>query len=83
MTKDDQIQKIIERNKRVEQDKKWETSWFRRILLTLVTWMAAFLFLRIIEAPNAAFAALVPSGGFLLSTLRLPFARKIWEHFKK
>lgn len=83
MTIDYQIQSILERNKRVEQDKRWETSWTRRILLTGATWIAAFLFLRIIEASNAALAALVPAGGFLLSTLRLSFARKFWEHFQK
>ncbi len=80
---DDQIQDIIERNKRVEQDKKWETSWTRRIILTVLTWIAAFLFLHIIKVENPAFAALVPAGGFLLSTLSLPFVRKIWEHFQK
>ncbi len=83
MNKDQQIEKILERNKRVEQEKKWETSWTRRILLTFVTWILAFAFLYIIEAPNAALAAGVPAGGFFLSTLRLPFVYKIWKHFQR
>lgn len=31
------IKQIEERNKRVEVDKAWETSWARRLLLTLMT----------------------------------------------
>lgn len=80
---DPEIQKIIDRNARVERDKKWETSLARRVVLTVVTWGAAFGFLKIIHADNAALAALVPAGGFLLSTLRLPWARTIWEKFQK
>lgn len=80
---DPKIQQILDRNTRVERDKKWETSWMRRIVLSAITWGAAFGFLKIIHADNAALAAMVPAGGFFLSTLRLPFVRNIWEKFQK
>ena len=39
------IQKIEERNKVVEADKGWETSWTRRGLLTMFTYLAVAIYL--------------------------------------
>lgn len=83
MTMDNQIQKIIERNNRVELDKKWETSLVRRILIAVTTWILAVLFLTLIDAENAMLAALVPTGGYILSTLSVSPVRKIWEKYSK
>lgn len=83
MTMDNQIQKIIERNNRVELDKKWETSLVRRILIAVTTWILAVLFLTLIDAENAMLAALVPTGGYVLSTLSVSPVRKIWEKYSK
>lgn len=80
---DNQIQKIIERNNRVELDKKWETSLVRRILIAVTTWILAVLFLTLIDAENAMLAALVPTGGYILSTLSVSPVRKIWEKYSK
>ena len=76
-----EIEKIIERNKRVEQDKAWETSFFRRVFLTIITFILAFLFLKVIHAENAFWGACVPAGAFLLQsqTKTLAPLRKIWE----
>jgi len=72
------IEKIKERNKRVETDKAWETSFLRRVLLLMFTYLAVGLYLQAIHLPNAWLNAIVPSVGFMLSTLTLPFFKKAW-----
>ena len=73
-----EIKTIQERNKRVEVDKAWETSFFRRIIITLMTYLVVVLFFWIIQVPYYWLNALVPTGGFVLSTLSLPFIKKWW-----
>ena len=72
------VRKIEERNRRVEADKAWETSYTRRFLLVLFTYLAIGLYLQAIGLPNAWLAAIVPSVGFMLSTLTLPFFKRVW-----
>jgi hypothetical protein len=74
-----EIQKIHERNKQVVLDKKWETSLTRKITIAIITYVLVLVFLKIIHAENAALAALVPTGGYWLSTITLKPIRKIWE----
>lgn len=72
------IKKIEERNKRVETDKAWETSWTRKVLLILFTYLAIALYLKFIVGINPWINAIVPAIGFLLSTLSLPYFKKLW-----
>ena len=46
------IKNIEERNKKVEIDKQWETSYTRRLLLTLFTYLAIGIYLAVIKIPN-------------------------------
>lgn len=74
------IKKIEERNKRVELDKKWETSWTRRICIMVLTYIVVIIYSYIVkEFDNILLSSLVPVIGFTLSTLSLKLARKIWE----
>lgn len=75
---ENRVGKIEERNKRVEENKRWETSWFRRILLMTFTYLSVGLYMNAIKVPDAWLNAIVPSIGFLLSTLTLPFFKKLW-----
>ena len=77
-----EINQIKKRNKRVESDKAWETSIFRRIIITLMTYIIIVLFLGIINIPNYWLNALVPTAGFILSTLSLPILKKWWINNK-
>ena len=71
--------KVIEqRNKRVELDKAWETSFTRRRFIAGVTYLIAFWFMWSIGVSDPYLNALVPTGGYILSTLSLPFLKKIW-----
>jgi hypothetical protein len=73
-----EIKKIKERNARVEADKAWETSIARRGLLVIFTYLAVAIYLNAISIPYAWLSAIVPAVGFMLSTLTLPFFKKIW-----
>lgn len=80
---EDRVLEIESRNKRVELDKTWETSWTRRVLLFLFTYIAIGLYLNVIRVNKPWLNAIVPSVGFLLSTLTLPFFKKLWEKYIK
>ena len=72
------IQQIEERNKKVEADKAWETSWTRRLLLTVFTYLAIGVYLWAIEIPWPWLNAIVPAAAFMLSTLTMPLFKKLW-----
>jgi len=75
---EEEIEKIKKRNRRVEADKAWETSYTRRILLMIFTYLAIGFYLVVIKIPNPWLNAIVPAVAFMLSTLTLPFFKKIW-----
>ena len=72
------IKSIEARNKRVEADKSWETSYIRRIILTIFTYLAVALYLRIINIQRPWLNAIVPAVAFMLSTLTMPMFKKLW-----
>lgn len=79
-----EINEIKKRNKRVELDKAWETSWTRRIGICILTYLVVILYSWIIkETNNILFSSLVPVIGFTLSTLSLRLTRKLWEKARK
>lgn len=80
MTELEQRIKIIEnRNKKVELDKAWETSWTRRLSVAVLTYAVVVLYLIVIKNSAPFVNALVPAIGFILSTLLMKSIRKIWE----
>ena len=75
-----EINSIKERNKRVELDKKWETSITRRICICILTYIVVVIYTYVIsKVSNIFLSSLVPVIGFGLSTLSLKGIRKIWE----
>lgn len=75
-----EINKIKARNARVELDKKWETSWTRRLCICVLTYIVVVIYsFTIQQVSNIFLSSLVPVIGFTLSTLSLGFVRKIWE----
>ena len=73
-----EIKKLKKRNTRVEKDKAWETSTFRKIIIAVITYLTIVSFFIVANLPNPFVNAIVPTIGFLLSTLGMPFFRKIW-----
>ena len=75
-----EINKIKERNKRVEIDKDWETSWTRRICICVLTYFVVVLYSWVIsQISNIWLSSIVPVIGFTISTLSLKLVRKVWE----
>lgn len=78
------IEAIEYRNQKVEADKAWETSHSRRFLLIIFTYLAIGLYMQAISVTRPWLNAIIPTLGFLLSTLTLPFFKKLWiTHFHK
>lgn len=75
------ILRMEERNRKVETDKAWEISWTRKGVIALFTYLAVGLYLYTIHIPDAWLNAIVPTVGFLLSTLTLPFFKNIWKRY--
>lgn len=81
-TIEQRLHKIEERNKRVELDKTWETSWTRRLLIVAFTYILLGSYMWAIGVSQPLLNAVVPTVGFTLSTLSLPLFRKLWERNK-
>ena len=75
-----EIINIKERNKRVELDKRWETSIVRKICICILTYIVVIIYSYIVRNfDNIFLCFLVPVIGFALSTLSLKYIRKLWE----
>ena len=80
---ENEIKKIKERNKRVELDKAWETSYTRRIFICILTYIVVILYSYSIKnSDNIFLSSLVPVIVFSLSTLSLKGIRVIWQKNK-
>lgn len=77
------LKAIEDRNKKVELDKAWETSWTRKICIASLTYAAAVIYLIIINNSSPFLNSFVPVGGYLLSTLLLKKIRAVWEKYEK
>lgn len=75
---EEDLKAIQARNAKVEADKAWETSWVRRLCIASFTYIIAAVYMRMVGLGNPYLGAFVPSGGYLLSTLSLPFAKSFW-----
>ncbi len=88
---EDQIKQIQEelgviknRNKKVEQNKAWETSLFRRVSIIVITYIVASVVMYFIGVEKFLLNALIPTIGYLLSTLSLSFLKNWWiDKFSK
>jgi DMSO reductase anchor subunit len=79
---DKRIKSIEDRNKRVELDKAWETSLSRKIVIAVLTYITIVLFFLVAQLPKPFINSIVPTAGFVLSTLSLPFFKRIWMRNK-
>lgn len=75
---EERIQKLEARNRRVEGDKAWETSWFRRLSIMALTYIVVAFYLRYVVHIDPWINALVPVIGFIVSTLTLSLLKDWW-----
>ncbi|MES2216350.1 MAG: hypothetical protein V4481_03570 [Patescibacteria group bacterium] len=83
MNIEQEIAHLKERNLRVELDKGWETSWTRRVFIAIVTYVVAAVWLYIIDESNVALKAVVPTAGYILSTVSIPYLKRMWLGSRK
>jgi hypothetical protein len=74
------ISAIESRNQQVALDKAWERSFTRRLTIAAITYATtSCLFIWVIPQDNWYIAAFVPTTGYILSTLSLPWLKKSWQ----
>lgn len=75
-----ELENIKQRNKKVELDKSWETSWTRKICICILTYIVVITYSYLVRNyDNIILSSLIPVIGFTLSTLSLKFIRRVWE----
>lgn len=77
-TVEERLEALEARNRRVERDKVWETSLERRGAVLLLTYVVIGVFLTLIAIARPWVNAIVPSIGFMLSTLTLTWLKRLW-----
>lgn len=75
---EEEIEKIKERNKRVEREKSWETSWSRKLIISALTYLVISLFFLFAGISNPFVNSIVPAIAFILSTLSVSFIKNLW-----
>ena len=74
-----EIKKIESRNRKVEQEKRWETSWTRRLFITAMTYGIVSIYLYVVGNSTPFVNAIVPAAGYMLSNLTLGWLRELWR----
>jgi len=79
------LDQIKVRNSRVAAEKAWETSWTRRGIIMIGTYVIIGAYLRYLNVADAWFHALVPAIAYVLSTLSLGHVKLYWikKFYKK
>ena len=72
------LKEIENRNKRVEADKAWETSWTRKLSIAILTYLVVVAYLYFVIKIDPWLNALVPVVGYLLSNITISFLKKQW-----
>ncbi len=73
-----EIERIQTRNRRVDADKAWETSLSRRVLVAFLTYCVVALFFLMAEMSRPFVGAVVPTIGFIVSTLTISQFKSYW-----
>lgn len=72
------IEVIEARNSKVELDKQWETGTFRKVVLLAITYILLAIYMTLIGVNRPWLNSIIPSLGFLISTLTLGWIKTIW-----
>lgn len=78
---EERVSKIEKRNLKVEADKAWEASIARKLLIALFTYLTIAFYLKFIIRIDPWINAVIPTVGFLLSTLSFPYFKKFWVKY--
>lgn len=78
LTLEERVAKLEARNKRVEGNKAWETSWMRRGSIILLTYLTVAFYLHFVVHISPWINALVPVIGYTISTLTVSRLKTYW-----
>lgn len=73
-----EIEKIKERNKRVELDKAWEISTTRKFSIIILTYIVMVLVMDALKMQKPLTNAIIPTLGFALSTFSMKLIKIFW-----
>ena len=73
------LEAIEQRNKKVELDKARETSRQRKIIISILTYIVIVIFFYFAWLTKHIINAIVTNIWFLLTTISLPFFKKLWS----
>jgi len=73
-----EIDLIKERNARVEMDKSWETSWIRKVLVAVITYLLIVIFMFAAKLEKPFISAIIPTIAYLISMSTLPYFKNLW-----
>ncbi|MBU0535347.1 MAG: hypothetical protein KKE20_00110 [Nanoarchaeota archaeon] len=77
----EEIDNIKSRNKRVEADIAWETSWSRKIMISVLTYIVIVIFFYVAGLPKPFINSIVPAIAFVLSTATIPAFKRLWLEY--
>jgi hypothetical protein len=75
---EEELRSIQARNKRVELEKAWEVSATRKVAVLILTYVIASIVLYLIDVQEFWLAAIIPTVGYLLSTLSVSWLKSRW-----
>lgn len=73
-----EIEAIKLRNTKVEMSKNRETSWTRKVSIIVLTYLFVVLFSYSFGFDKPFISAIVPTMGFLLSTVSISIVKTFW-----
>ncbi|HLD01975.1 MAG TPA: hypothetical protein VJC10_03815 [Patescibacteria group bacterium] len=79
----EEVEKIHQRNRRVEADKAWEISFTRSFFIAVSTYFLIFFFLVLTNADRPFLNAFLAAAGYLLSTFSYGVLKKWWLERQK
>lgn len=77
-TLEKRVAQLEARNRRVEADKAWETSWTRRLSIMALIYLTIVFYLHFVIHINPWINGLVPVIGYFISTLTVGFLKRRW-----
>ena len=75
---EDRVAKLESRNRRVEGDKAWETSWTRRLAIMVLTYITTVFYLQFVLHVNPWINGLASVIGYFVSTLTVGLLKQRW-----
>jgi hypothetical protein len=78
MNTEQEIKRIITRDKQRDAEEAWESSITRKVSIAIVTYIVLVPIMFALDITKPFASAVIPAVAYLLSVLGLEFIKKIW-----